>query len=269
MIKLTAEIYKGNFKYKYMEYGEGAKFLIKNATMKFTDPRDFNDPFDCIPSYTLEDEVELLKKDKDLIKKAADNLGYSPSKRIMARGQIIANIKLSLDNGSWQNSICNDIGVCSLTTKACNLLMWAHYGDNHKGIVAEFKNEIPVNPDHSEEYLCSFHVKYNDKKPIIELSQSDFVHDLLIKGIDWKYEDEIRCLDMHRRAGIHKYRRDLLESIILGVNFEERKVNEIKLLIDKVNNKFKLNIKLYKVKKVKNKFKLFIPDHPVYGQSTW
>lgn len=153
---MVGDIYQGDFKYKYMEYGEGAKSLIKDATMKFTNPDKFNDPFDCMPSYSL-DCVDQI--DKETLIKAANVLGYSPSERIMNKRKMIAKMKRSVTDGSWNNSIKNDVGICSLTSKACNLLMWAHYGDSHRGIVAEFKNEIPNNPDHTEEDLCSFHVE--------------------------------------------------------------------------------------------------------------
>lgn len=91
----------------------------------------------------------------------------------------------------------------------------------------------------------------------------------MVKGTDWEYEDEIRCLDMRRRSGIHSYRRELLESIILGCKFDEKLALEIKALIYRINNKFGLNIKLYKVEIVKDAFKIFIPGHPVYGDPDW
>ena len=263
---MTTKLYEGEFKYKYMEYGEGAKCLIKDATMKFTNPNNFNDPFDCLPSYSLD---HLNKMDKATFKKAGDYLGYSPSQRITHKKKMAANIKNNVINGGWNNLLKNDVGICSLTTKACNLLMWAHYADNHKGIVAEFKNTIPNNPDNSEKYLSSVHVEYHNHKPIKELYEADIIHDLLIKGVDWKYEDEIRCLDFNRKAGIHKYRRDLLESIILGVKFEESKTKEIKLLIDSVNEQYNLQIKLYKAQIVNNTFKLHIPGHPIYDNIFW
>lgn len=252
-----------------MEYGEGARCLIKDATMKFTYPREFNDLFDCLPSYSLDSVEQLIKNNKDVFKKAGRGLGYPPAKRIMNKGKIIENIKKSVNQGDWTDSIRKNVGICSLTTKACNLLMWAHYGDNHRGIVAEFKNEIPEDSELTEEYLCSFIVKYEKDKPVRELMDGDYVHDLLIKGNDWNYENEIRCIDMNRKSGIHKYRRNLLESIILGVKFDDNKFSEIKSLIDNVNRQYSLNIKLYQAKIVQGSFKIHIPGHPVYDDPSW
>lgn len=249
-----------------MEYGEGAKCLIRDGTMKFTNPDEFNDPFDCSPSYSLENINKINKK---VLKKAGDELGYSPSERVLNKRKMIANLKRSITEGGWQSSLKNDVGICSLTTKPCNLLMWAHYADNHKGIVVEFKNEIPHNPEHSEEYLTTFHVKYQKQKPKIDFYNIDVAHDLLTKGIDWDYEDEIRCLDMHRKAGIHPYKKELLKSIILGIKFDENKFKEIESLIKKVNEQHNLDIKIYKAKILKDQFKIYIPGHPIYGKSSW
>lgn len=266
---MSGEIYNGGFKYKYMEYGVGAKCLIKDATIKFTNPDEFNDPFDCLPSYSLNDAEELVKKDKVSFKRAADFLGYSPAERIMKKKEMVAKVKASVDQGDWVKSIRRNVGICSLTPKACNLLMWAHYGDNHRGVVAEFKNQIPNNLDLMQEYLCSFIVKYSKNKPIEELLTSDYDHALLIKGSDWEYEDEIRCLDIDRGAGIYSYRRDLLESIILGVKFDGNRVGEIKDIVDGVNEKYGLNVRLYRAKMVDDSYKIYIPGHPVYGDPAW
>lgn len=268
-VKLNGEVYFGNFKYKYMPYGDGAKFLIENATIKFTDPREFNDPFDCMPSYSSESAMQLIETKKEIAKKAAKAMGLSPAQRIMSKGKMAANLRNAVNDGHWQDSIRRDVGVCSLTTKPCNLLMWAHYANNHTGLIAEFKNEIPSNPGLTEEYLVAFHVSYQDTKPVIDLDKSDFNHDLLIKGMDWKYEDEIRCLDVTRKAGIYNYRRELLESIILGCRFDPQKLIEVRELIEKVNREFGLKIKLYMAEMVKDKFKVFIPNHPVYGDPEW
>ncbi|EJF1759399.1 DUF2971 domain-containing protein, partial [Vibrio cholerae] len=84
----------------------------------------------------------------------------SPAKRIQEKTKMEARLKRALEDGSWQSYLQSGIGICSMTTKACNLLMWAHYSKNHTGVVFEFHNIIPSIPDLNEHYLCAFHVEY-------------------------------------------------------------------------------------------------------------
>ena len=116
---MSSKVYEGLFKYKYIEYGEGAKCLIRDGTMKFTNPDEFNDPFDCSPPYSLENINKINKK---VLKKAGDQLGYSPSERVLNRRKMIANLKRSITEGDRQSSLKNDVGICSLTTKPCNII---------------------------------------------------------------------------------------------------------------------------------------------------
>ena len=136
---------------------------------------------------------------------------------------------------------------------------------------AEFKNQIPSNPDLYREYLFSYLVKYSKNKPVEEfsISGSGYDHALLFKGAEWKYEDEIRCLDVDRGAGIYSYRRELLESIILGVKFDEDRVGEIKDIVCGVNDRYGLNIRLYQDKMVDGSYEIYIPGHPIYGDPSW
>ncbi|HHI5412215.1 TPA: DUF2971 domain-containing protein [Vibrio metoecus] len=261
--------YKGEFKYKYVPYGDGAKAIISNATMKFTHPKDFNDPFDCLPSYKINSFDVLKTKYNHVIKDACKSMNYSPAQRIKKKREMEARLTNSLSKGTWQDSIRKSIGICSMTTHACNLLMWAHYAKEHTGMVFEFKNLIPENEDDYEEYLCSFKVKYEIDKPINDLSEASYEHDLLVKGKDWEYEDEVRCLDFWRKSGIHPYKRDLLSSIILGIRFDAKLEKGIRELVSSTNNIYGTNIKIYNAKVVKDKFKIFIPDHPIYGDPDW
>lgn len=259
----------GKYKYKYMPYGDGVKALIKNATMKFSHANEFNDPFDCVPSYSEESIHNISNVTSHLIREFSDSLGLSPSQRIQNKGKFAKTLQNHVYSGEYLESIQNGVGICSMTTKPCNLLMWAHYGNKHTGIAAEFKSVIPQDDSLGSKYLFAVHIKYQNDKPVREIYKSDVTHDLLIKGEDWNYEDEIRVLDFDRGNGIHPYERQLLSSIILGVKFDEKLKSEIKELISKVNEEHGMNIKLYQAEIVPNKFKIYIPEHPVYGSSNW
>ncbi|SBT14476.1 DUF2971 domain-containing protein [Vibrio celticus] len=263
------KVYKGDFKYKYVPYGDGAKAIINDATMKFTDPIDFNDPFDCSPSYMVGDFNELMKINQEAYKNAGRDLNLSPAQRIQEKGKMKARLQKALEDGSWKRTLQNSIGICSMTTKPCNLLMWAHYSNNHTGIVFEFSNVFPKMVDLKEFYLCAFHVNYELDKPVANLSEAHYGTDFLTKGIDWEYEDEIRCLNQEKKSGIHDYRRDLLKSVILGARIDSDDEADIRKLVKEVNQRENVSIIVYKAQMLDDKYKLIIPNHPVYGDPDW
>lgn len=47
------------------------------------------------------------------------------------------------DSMGFLESDINELGVISLTESYNNTLMWAHYGDEHKGVVVEFDFDVP------------------------------------------------------------------------------------------------------------------------------
>ncbi|HFG1702111.1 TPA: DUF2971 domain-containing protein, partial [Vibrio cholerae] len=265
VMEYSGKVYQGKYKYKYVPCGEGANAIIENATMKFTDPKDFNDPFDCAPSYIIGDFEKLVKNSPEPFKQAALDLKLSPARRIQEKYKMKARLKRALDDGSWQRSLQSEIGICSMTTKPCNLLMWSHYSKNHTGVVFEFHNIIPKLPGLDSHYLSAFHVRYESEKPIIDLSNASYSNDWLVKGVDWEYEDEIRCLNVEKKSGIHEYKRDLLASVILGARIEPSDEDKIRKLVNNVNDVYGLSIKVYKAEVLKDKFKLVIPNHPLYG----
>ncbi|EEX67223.1 DUF2971 domain-containing protein [Vibrio metoecus] len=182
--------------------------------------------------------------------------------------EVEAKFRVDEIDSSIQRTLQKQVGICSLTTKACNLLMWAHYAKNHTGLVFEFSNTIPKDMQEQSKYLCAMHVDYMECKPVIDMLDANYVHSFLVKGQDWQYEDEIRCLNLDG-AGIYKYLPELLESVILGAKISEKDEKEIKLIISRLNKVRKKPMALYKARLIKDKFKLYIPQHPVYGDMNW
>ncbi|MES9903809.1 MAG: hypothetical protein ABW168_14180 [Sedimenticola sp.] len=45
-------------RYKYVPFSEGSLSIIKEGTMKFTPPTEFNDPFDCAPDIDANEYVK-------------------------------------------------------------------------------------------------------------------------------------------------------------------------------------------------------------------
>ena len=170
--------------YKYVSSYEGRRILEK-ASLRFTQPEYFNDPFD-LPAYP---EDERTNPDDGIFS------------RLRTRGKNLA----------WQTNT----GILSLTRTPTNPLMWAHYADKHQGIVigidvvqAGFTNEktnlVPA------QYGSVIYVSCRQKQPFFSQPGTGLVvggtyhfpHDhyeklqrlFLHKPLCWSYEEEVRVV---------------------------------------------------------------------------
>lgn len=169
--------------YKYVSHDAGMK-ILQNGSMGFTKPCHFNDPFEVEAAY--------------------------PSTEGGSQMEVILNgIRTWAKKSIWKENT----GVLSLTRQPLNPLMWAHYGNQHKGIVVgidssiseftcEETNLVPVQygsviytnikPDSSflSKPTESFKVgdTFNFPKEQLERLQRIF----LFKPACWAYEEEVR-----------------------------------------------------------------------------
>ncbi|PDS54539.1 hypothetical protein CO663_34725 [Rhizobium anhuiense] len=90
--------------YKYMPFTIGES-VVRNNTILFSQPRHFNDPFD-MPAYPDEATADPLSA-------------------------IFAGLRTMVKNQAW----ADNSGILSLTRTPVNALMWAHYAEQHHGIV--------------------------------------------------------------------------------------------------------------------------------------
>lgn len=169
--------------YKYVSHDAGIN-ILKNGSIGFTQPYHFNDPFEVEASYPSTE-------------------GSSP-----------IEVMLNGIRGWGKKSIWKEkTGVLSLTRQPLNPLMWAHYGNEHKGMVVGIDSSI-------NEFTCEEtnfvpiqygSVIYTNTKPDSPfLSQptelikvGDTFHFpkgqlerlqrmLLYKPVCWAYEEEVR-----------------------------------------------------------------------------
>jgi hypothetical protein len=152
--------------------------ILADGFIRFTQPSAFNDPFEMQPYFEcLDEEAELRKgiqnfindnsvKDflevglqvaymeipnevKTLISfdkfKSIAEYGLKRDKREIEEAVELVINMMSNKNGQLTADVRNQflcvhsiIGVLSLSEKRDNLLMWAHYAQNHEGFVIEF-----------------------------------------------------------------------------------------------------------------------------------
>ncbi|MBW3779679.1 DUF2971 domain-containing protein [Aeromonas veronii] len=167
--------------YKY--YNCFVESLILNPTIKLASPIKLNDPFEKTIS-------------NDIIKQFRES---TDNKRNLYE------VKRECEE------YLHTSGVISLTENPRSLLMWAHYGNDHKGICIGYKSDfltkkenkplpasrpfntypIKVNYDkvRFDEYTDNFGDLNNE-----ELLNKILIKTLTTKGDDWIYEKEHRCI---------------------------------------------------------------------------
>ena len=180
------------------------------------------------------------------------------------------------------DSINKTIGILSLTEKRDNLLMWAHYSNNHQGFVIEFDEKHKFFDQRTKPNELRRHFKkviYSKQRPEIvlynsEISEEENLNNMINnifwnKSYHWEYEQEWRMI--YTLEGFEKklvtdndeiylfsLPLDCVKGIILGCKMlEENKRNVINLL--KSDDKYS-HIKLYQAEIDEKEYKLNITE---------
>lgn len=222
-----------NYRRKLFKYidAEGAMRMLSNATLQFTNPCDFNDPFDCHPSlidFSLGTSLRYGKVVLDNVRKKYEEQ------------------HCRLRSNTW---------VCSLSKINDSLLMWSHYADNHKGVCVELNMShvmgCLVNPRYGRIiHNVGVEVQYRDiiERPKYFKKEKDFVnYQIATKSKDWEYEQEWRlyivdplhCY-MRKNRVYPKLSGECFEAIYLGVQMSEGDKREIIRLARTLNNNIKI-----------------------------
>lgn len=187
--------------YKYVSF-EAAIKIIQNATIGFPSSRHMNDPLEGQPARYAGASVD---------------------------GYIIRD-----HHRLFRNEYERSCGVLSLTRQPLNPLMWAHYGDEHKGVVigidverAGFLNlETCLLPANYGEviYTATFPnsiLPEDAHHPNIRLqhgfdpaSFTQLKAAFLYKAMDWCYEEEVRVvknIDSVQTDQSPRHRREVCE----------------------------------------------------------
>ena len=244
--------------YKYKSWPKNVKSEFKDIltqrNLYIPSPLKFNDPFDsCIPMLATGTEEEIFDKALEIAQKEHPRY-KKESIRKVARSAIQEK---HYCNFSEQKKILMDnlkyrYGVCSLTTKNDNLVMWSHYADSHKGVCLGFNVRSLVNKSYfylnKEIILLCYSVDYYGEYPNLEfrfildkhnttISLIDFkemVKPLLSKSNHWQYEEEYRILSLNMNNYSIEYDPSELISLYLGYRMEtEQKEEIVKLMKNK------------------------------------
>lgn len=213
--------------------------FFKNPTIKLSVPAHLNDPYESQPSTNIRQGIELALK--------------RPCPEAY-----IKSIKYMIQSN----------GIVSLSETQRNSLMWAHYGDHHKGMCIGYNpdfmnNKIKkVTPDEEDFHhycisaLKPLKVNYDNYRFDINrglnnknILKDAFLRHFLTKSDEWIYEKEHRCIASYLYA-THIHVKDFKETTLYDANGKIMTIN-IKAAIDA-----SLKQKLISKTKNRNLFKI-------------
>lgn len=180
--------------YKYIPLDRLSYF--EDELLRFTQPKDLNDPFECLPKTPNPTEKEL----NELIEGICNSMNLPSS----FKDETLRSYDLNwLSNLYKQQTekVSKDLGIFSLTQNWKNALMWSHYGDSHRGVCIGFDKEHNFFKDYVSENKA--YLKFTKKveysllrtEIALELGKKPLTYDAyLTKSLDWKYEEEIRVI---------------------------------------------------------------------------
>jgi hypothetical protein len=226
--------------YKYVTVATAIE-ILKNNTLLYQTPKEFNDPLD--PHYSLLDLMQQAKKEIN----SQIDLPKEMKEQFLREAEIIFY--------ELTEKQVNNLGVLCLSKSFTETLMWSHYSQKHKGVCLGFKNlgcseGLNVN---------TFVVKY--EKEVIPIkydfeakqrSPFPLVNMLCTKALVWHYEKEVRII-RYIGSGYIPFEKSSLCEIYFGVNSESPDINSI---INGVTDcGYKID-KIGKMQTVKTKFEL-------------
>lgn len=247
------------YKYTSADYWET---ILRDHLIRFSQPSVLNDPFEMQAYYeslsldpnvkeqlteknTGNNLVSLLEEalpkvpedirsmvDMDFLRKFSDIVAPFA---VAAAPNILDNITSEIGQGVYLG-LDQSAGVLSLTEKKDNLLMWAHYGQQHEGMVIGFDSNHPffnqkLHP--SDDFRHLRKVNYSFDRPTIRFSEyEDLLSVLLTKSNEWAYEDEWRMILPVEKADVVREHKDkqvylfrfppaAVAEIILGVRIPD------------------------------------------------
>lgn len=224
--------------------------ILVNGKIRFTPASELNDPYELTPvvsTIAREQKLEETFSEKLPSEIYQQLKGIVPEATIL-KAQEYFSAEFSDESSSFYRNVMafsklnlkralrelesgfaharEKIGILSLSESMNDLLMWAHYADDHQGfVIALDENHASLNSPRGEddEFYKPRKVQYRRDRPRHILSELDGTQLFLTKSLDWSYEKEWRVLKpivasdpSSPVAGLFELPSEAIEGIVIG-----------------------------------------------------
>jgi hypothetical protein len=210
--------------YKYRSLGrpqvqENLWKLLARQELRFASLKDFNDPFDCEPSYDLSGtDEQFVRYSKRMLSRRPSGLTPELRAEIERYMPVWKSNRAESEAGlgkSASQMVAETYGIYCLTAVPNSILMWSHYARSHTGVCLEFDRR-PV----KSLFRDARKVRYPRRLPVARILQqtADQVGRtvFLRKAGCWLHEQEWRIVDSGG-PGVRHFASELLIGVIFGL----------------------------------------------------
>ena len=211
--------------YKYQPFNMHTLANLKNRQVWFSKVASFNDPFER--AYVIDQDIAAddwrfiyarLRGSQFREKVPLTNEEWDT--RYMTDGLINKKFKQEVQVGALGDLAKEGFakgGVCCLTERNDDILMWAHYADGHRGFCLEFDTSFkPFNKLHQVTYQTQIPT-FNPVR--LFQGAEEFMRVLTTKFTAWEYEKEWRLFHAEGDT-LFGYGVEALARIYLGSNMD-------------------------------------------------
>ena len=294
MLPVSSNLKKMNSTlYKYRGNSEFTDKIFLEQNIWLSNAEGLNDPFECsiqeIAKEYIEKQVKEMMEAHIMGFVQASKMSPEPSKSavlkkvrkaitLAQKHKIVQDAYLKYAGTRITNPIdtfknfdkqLQKAGIFSLTEDPLNELMWAHYGENSKGIAigfsvaenslladkdkclkVEYSDELPKFDSNGFILETSFYSNGTNKQKIA-FNDSTFKKAISTKSKSWRYEKEWRYVEAE--SGAYPLPSEITE-INFGLRTDENIQNKYFSLVKNLPN-FK-EIEFYKIQKIPDSNKL-------------
>lgn len=185
--------------FHYQSFNEKwLRAAVCDRTIRFSNPKDFNDPWDCRPWYevpsTSDERRKLIQQLRSAHQKHYPNRSRTDrrlaAKRVLGTPALMKQEIEKLSIELWEAMQLRYRVYC-LSTKVDSPLMWGHYANKHQGICLEFGCDNSV-------FGSAMQVEYADAFPTHSFFGGREILPFVAKSDAWVYESEFRLVSEER-----------------------------------------------------------------------